>query len=141
MLKRLRTRCDLIGTVNGTILAVDDTSLVLDMLKEVLEKYGFKVLAAQDGQTAVDVFRERADQISLVLLDLDMPSMDGEETLGLLQSIRPHVRVLLSSGYSEIEASERFTGKGLADFVQKPYSAAELVEKIRGVLYRSQKEN
>jgi FixJ family two-component response regulator len=62
--------------------------------------------------------------VAVVLLDMSMPVMNGEETFRRLWSIRQNVRVILSSGYKEVEAISRFTGKGLADFVQKPYTAA-----------------
>jgi two-component system cell cycle sensor histidine kinase/response regulator CckA len=63
-----------------------------------------------------------------------MPYMNGEEVLRELQSIRPPVRVLLSSGFNEVEAVRRFTGKGLAGFIQKPYASMALAEKIKQVL-------
>jgi DNA-binding NarL/FixJ family response regulator len=75
-----------------------------------------------------------ADKIQVVLLDMTMPVMSGEETFRQFKTIRPDVRVLLSSGYNEAEAVRRFTGKGLAGFIQKPYSALTLAEKIRSVL-------
>ena len=67
----------------------------------------------------------------MVLLDLTMPRMDGEETFRELRRIRPDVRVIISSGYNEQESTNRFAGKGLAGFIQKPYGVRPLVEKIR----------
>jgi len=69
-----------------------------------------------------------------VLLDLTMPVMNGEQALREMQRINPDVRVLLSSGYNEVEAVQRFAGKGLAGFIQKPYTAAALAEKVKEVL-------
>ncbi len=76
------------------------------------------------------------DDIALVLLDLTMPVMNGEEALRQMQMIDPQVRVLLSSGYNEVEAVQRFAGKGLAGFIQKPYAAAALAQKVKEVLAR-----
>jgi DNA-binding NarL/FixJ family response regulator len=67
----------------------------------------------------------------VVLLDMTMPVMDGEETLRELKSIRPDVKVILSSGYNEAEAVRRFNGAGLAGFIQKPYTSGRLTEKIK----------
>ena len=69
-------------------------------------------------------FRSHADEISLVLLDMMMPVMGGEEALEEIRAIRPRRPVIASSGYSESVAKERFGGKGLAAFLQKPYSGA-----------------
>ena len=63
-----------------------------------------------------------------------MPVMNGEETLRHLQTVNPRVKVLLSSGYNEVEAVQRFAGKGLAGFIQKPYTAAGLAEKVKDAL-------
>ena len=65
---------------------------------------------------------------------MSMPQMSGEETFRRLRAIRPDVKVILSSGYNEVEAVRRFTGKGLAGFIQKPYTSARLAEKIKSVL-------
>ncbi|PYT22575.1 MAG: hypothetical protein DMG57_34835 [Acidobacteria bacterium] len=69
-----------------------------------------------------------------MVLDLNMPVMGGEETLRQLKLIRPDVRVILSSGYNELEAVRLFTGKGLEGFIQKPYTAPQLMERIRAAL-------
>jgi FixJ family two-component response regulator len=71
------------------------------------------------------------------LLDLTMPVMSGEETLAELIAIRPNACVLLSSGFNEMEALRRFAGKPLAGFIQKPYTAAQLAEKVKAILEAS----
>jgi DNA-binding NarL/FixJ family response regulator len=91
-------------------------------------------MLAHDGERAVDLFCSAANQISLVLLDLTMPVMSGEETLRQLKNIRPEVRVVLSSGYNETEAVRHFSGMGLNGFLQKPYTPIELAEKVKTVL-------
>ena len=118
----------------GTILVIDDEENVRDVARVALEETGYAVLLARDGREAIEVFSERADGIDAVLLDMSMPRMSGEETLAELRSIHPQVRVVLTSGYSEQEISEKFAGKGLAGFVQKPFRASELVDKIHRAL-------
>jgi PAS domain S-box-containing protein len=118
----------------GTILVVDDEEVVRRTAKSALQRYGYAVLTAENGREAVDMYRGIADHVSMVLLDMTMPVMGGEEALRQLKAINPQVQVLLSSGFNEMEAVRRFTGKGLAGFIQKPYTAAALAEKVRGVL-------
>jgi PAS domain S-box-containing protein len=117
----------------GTVLIVDDEELVRHTARHTLERYGYRTLVAENGQEAVETF-QRERNVSLVLLDLTMPIMGGEETLRQLKTINPGVRVLLSSGYNETEAVERFAGEGLAGFIQKPYTAAGLAECVKQVM-------
>ena len=126
------------ATARGeTVLVVDDEQIVRRTAKTMLERYGYSVVLAENGREAVELYRVLADKIALILLDMTMPLMGGEETLRELKTIRPDVRVLLSSGYNEVEAVRRFTGKGLAGFIQKPYSAIALTEKVRSILAES----
>ncbi len=119
---------------SGTVLVVDDEEAVRSLARTALEERGLRVLTAADGREAVDVFRRHAGEIDLVVLDMTMPGMGGEETFGELRRIRPDVRVILSSGYNEQEAVNRFAGKGLAGFLHKPYRPSELVERVRQLL-------
>jgi CheY-like chemotaxis protein len=100
----------------------------------MLERLGFAVVTAGDGQEAVSVYRARADEIACVVLDLTMPRMDGEEAFRELRQVRPDVRVILSSGYNEQEVTQRFAGKGLAGFLEKPYRLETLRAQLRRVL-------
>jgi PAS domain S-box-containing protein len=119
---------------SGTVLVVDDEEIVRHAASHTLERYGYKTLIAEDGAVAVDLYRRQGDGIGLVLLDLTMPVMSGEEALRHMQLINPQVRVLLTSGYNEVEAVQRFSGKGLAGFIQKPYTAAALAEKVKEII-------
>ena len=100
----------------------------------MLEKIGFEVLTAEDGLAALPIYKQNMDQISLVLLDLTMPNMNGEETFGELTKINKDVKVIVSSGYDEQDVSSRFVGKGLAGFCQKPFRYQTLRDKIIEVL-------
>ena len=99
----------------------------------MLEQAGYKVIVAGNGEEAIGIFREATRGISAVLLDMTMPIMSGAETLRRLREIRPDIPVILSSGFSEMEALERFPGRAIDGFVQKPYTATQLVEKINAV--------
>ena len=116
--------------MDSKVLIVDDDQGVLDVAKRMLEHKGFQVFTAADGQEGVERFRLHSDEIALVLLDMTMPLMDGKEAFQEIKRIRPDARVILASGYDEQEATSRFTAKGLAGFIQKPYQSASLLEAI-----------
>ena len=118
----------------GTILLVDDEETVRAVGKRMLEALGYTVLLAGDGREGIEVFAERGDEIDLVVLDMTMPHLDGEETFRELRRLRPATKVILISGYCEQDAVSRFTGKGLAGFIQKPLTMAMLREKLERVL-------
>jgi CheY-like chemotaxis protein len=123
---------------NGVILVVDDEQFVRNLAKYALERCGYEVLLAENGARGLDIFREQADRITCVVLDLTMPVMSGEETLVRMKAERNHIPIILSSGFNEAQAVRQFQGKGLAGFLQKPYRAAGLVESIGRVLSRSE---
>ncbi|HEO69850.1 MAG TPA: PAS domain S-box protein [Candidatus Hydrogenedentes bacterium] len=128
------TEEDVVWRGAGTVLLVDDEETVRTVGKMMLEELGFNVLVAKDGQEGVDVYREHANEVDIVLLDMTMPRLSGEQAFAELRRIRPDVRVLLSSGYNEQEATHRFAGKGLAGFLQKPYQPMALRDKLREIL-------
>jgi len=110
----------------GTVLLVDDEESIRAISSKQLQRLGLEVLTAADGRKAVELFRERRSQIDLVLLDLTMPHMNGEEAYRELRQIDPDVRVILASGYSEHDIAAQFAGKGLAGCLQKPYTLMNL---------------
>jgi CheY-like chemotaxis protein len=115
-------------------LVVDDEDVVRATAKLVLQRYGYEVLVAENGQAGVDLFRAYANQIDVVLLDMTMPVMSGQEAFQHMRLTRSDVRVILSSGYNEVESVRRFTSKGLAGFLQKPYTAAQLALAVKRVV-------
>ncbi|MBE7558982.1 response regulator [bacterium] len=119
---------------HGAILVVDDEPMVRALAQRMLSRCGFEVTLASDGREALEIFRRDPAAFRLVLLDMTMPNMDGEETFRELRHIRPDVTVVLSSGYNEHEATHRFAGKGLAGFIQKPYRMDELARAVRQAL-------
>ncbi len=116
------------------VLVVDDEEGVRNVARRIFEREGFGVLVAKDGVEGVEVFREHHADVCAVLLDVTMPRMGGEAAFAEMRRIRGDVRVLLTSGYSEQEATARFAGHGLAGFVEKPFLPQALVAKLRGVL-------
>jgi nitrogen-specific signal transduction histidine kinase len=118
----------------GTVLVVDDEETVRTVAARMLERLGFSVITANDGREGMDKFRGEPGRFTLVLLDLTMPHLDGEETFRQMRLLNPNVRVILTSGFNQQEAINRFTGKGLAGFIQKPFELASLIQVIRSVL-------
>jgi PAS domain S-box-containing protein len=118
----------------GLALVVDDEETVRAVTARTLESFGFTPLTASDGAEGVRVFREHAGELRLVLLDLTMPHMDGEETYRELYRINPDVPVVLMSGFAEKDTVDRFAGKRLAGFIQKPFDRKRLQAKLRSVL-------
>ena len=125
-------KADLTGS--GVILVVDDEELVRRTATTTLAHLGYTILEAANGQEAIEVFQRNSGRIALVILDLSMPVMNGEESLKRLKSIKPDVPVLLSSGFSETEAARRFQSTGPATFLQKPYTAQHLAELVQAAL-------
>jgi len=117
-----------------TVLVVDDEDTVRHVGRRMLEKLGFEVMTASEGREALEIFKDHGDQIACVLLDLTMPFMDGQECFREIRRIRQDVPVILSSGYNEQDATQRFVGKGLAGFIQKPYVSETLKVKLLEVL-------
>jgi PAS domain S-box-containing protein len=118
----------------GAILVVDDEEMIRTLSVAMLEAFGFDTLVATDGEMALEIFRSEGDRISLVLLDQSMPIMDGLTVFRELRRIRPDIKVLLASGYSEEEVSERFKGLQLDGFIQKPYTVKRLSDEVQRVL-------
>jgi two-component system cell cycle sensor histidine kinase/response regulator CckA len=119
---------------NGKILVVDDESSVRAVAGEMLRSMGFDVLMAADGREGVEMFARDCGEIRAVILDMTMPHMNGEEAFREMRRLRGDVRVVLISGYNEQDATNRFVGKGLAGFLQKPFKLDELRRKLRVVL-------
>jgi PAS domain S-box-containing protein len=118
---------------SGHVLVVDDEETVRVVAARMLEGLGYTVETANDGREAVEKFRAAPARYRLVLLDLTMPHLDGEGTFRQLRQLHPEVRVVLMSGFTEQDAVSRFTGKGLAGFIQKPFDTEALATAVQSV--------
>jgi signal transduction histidine kinase len=119
------------GRGAGTVLVIDDEEVIRSTANSALRRLGYRVLTASDGAQGVEVYRILQNRISLVLLDMTMPGISGEETLNQLRKINPAVPIVLSSGFSEAEALSRFGNQSLAGFLQKPYTMQKLGELVK----------
>ncbi|WP_051937875.1 hybrid sensor histidine kinase/response regulator [Ghiorsea bivora] len=118
----------------GTVLIVDDEESIREIASIMLEDVGYHTITAVDGLDAVEKLKQHANEVDCVLLDMTMPRMGGEDAFTEMRRICPEIKVVLSSGYNQQIATQRFTGKGLAGFVQKPYMPDELLSKLTEVL-------
>ena len=116
------------------VLIIDDEATVREAIIDILELEGITVFAAEDGRRGIDMYAKHRERISLVILDLSMPGMSGDETLLKLHAIDPQVRVVLSSGYSASEAEQKIPTSSLVGFLQKPYKVETLLNEIRRLL-------
>jgi PAS domain S-box-containing protein len=110
----------------GLVLVVDDDPMIRMLAQAQLVKLGYEVIDACDGVEAIEAFRKRTDTISLVLLDLSMPGMDGWETLAALRALRSDIPVVIASGYDEAQAMQGLTTERPQGFLHKPYRLADL---------------
>jgi two-component system cell cycle sensor histidine kinase/response regulator CckA len=117
----------------GTILVVDDEEYLRVLCSRMLQRLGYQVLLAAGGVEALDLYQSHSGRIDGVILDLVMPVMDGLEVLERLLSLDPEVRVVMTSGYHEQEIAARFSGKGIAGFLQKPYVLSDLGEALQAI--------
>ena len=113
---------------------MDDEKFVRDLAKCSLERRGYEVLLAENGPAAIDAVRLDQDRIRLVVLDLSMPGMSGEETLPRLRELKPDLEVIVSSGFSQAEALRPFQDTPVSGFIQKPYTVQELARQVKLVL-------
>jgi len=118
-----------------TVLVIDDEQMVLDAVTEILSLQGIEVIPAGSGEEGLRLFGERKTAVDLVLLDLTMPEMSGEETLLRMRQIDPGARVLITSGFGPAEAKSRLKGNQTLGFLQKPFGSTTLVDAVDRALH------
>jgi PAS domain S-box-containing protein len=118
----------------GVVLVVDDDDYVLRAACVSLEGFGYTAIPAQGGRRAIELFHERGHEIDLVVLDLAMPGMSGEETLRALRALRPDVAILVSTGYAPREVAGESALRDVAGVIQKPYEAQQLASEVKRIL-------
>ncbi len=113
---------------------IDDEEIIRNICKRILERIGFKVLIAGEGNEAIKLYKNKYKEIDLVLLDLVMPEMNGVVVFNELVKINPNIKVLVSSGYAEDEFVLELKNKGVEHFIQKPFQPNELLNEIQNCL-------
>lgn len=117
-----------------TILLAEDDQMVGHLTKNILERAGYTVLFAQDGEIAIEMFEENHDSIDMLLFDIVMPNLGGREAYDRIQQKRPNIPVLYTSGYSDGAIHTNFVLNENLTLVQKPFSRTDLLSSVRTVL-------
>ena len=123
----------LTGAHHETIMVIDDEPLVLDMVANVLKSEGYNVVAAQNGEEALNIGTD-AGKIDLVLTDIVMPGMSGGELIQKIMARQPGIQVLYMSGYTKYTVLNHGSLESVSSFIWKPFSPADLLAKIRNIL-------
>jgi CheY-like chemotaxis protein len=121
-------------TAKPKILVVDDEEMALMLLKQILTTAGYCVTTAQSGFECLDLVRRRPLVYQLVLLDLTMPFMDGEETFRRLREIRSDIPIMMCTGFIQNERLERLMTAGLSGFLRKPFAPDEIASQVQAIL-------
>lgn len=116
------------------ILLVDDEEIIRDVGRSLLESLGYRVIMASNGKEAIEIYRERTNEISLIIIDLVMPVMDGESAFKEIKRINPKVKVIISSGYSA-DKKDVLRNTGVKGFISKPFRLGNIAEIVKKVLH------
>lgn len=122
------------GNAGFTVLVVDDEAPIRRSVAQLLARRGFRTIAAEGGEEAVELLRKDPDGIDAVLLDLGMPRMGGTETLTALRALRPHLPVILMSGHMEESVASQLCGRDRIERLPKPFRADALEQRLRALL-------
>ncbi len=122
----------------GTILLVDDERMILEVGEQMLNKLGYRVMVAEGGEDAIQIYQNDKSDIDMIILDVTMPGMSGSETYKRLKEIDPYVKVLLSSGYNINIKIQEIIDQGCNGFIQKPFSIRDIAIKISETLEQAQ---
>ena len=113
---------------------MEDEEVLRELGTELLNSFGYEVITASNGKEALEIYKREGERISLVILDLIMPEMDGKQCLVEILRVDPKARILIASGYSENGPIKGTSLTGARGFVEKPYNMGKLLQTIRDVL-------
>jgi CheY-like chemotaxis protein len=132
----VKSNIETVAAVNGaaTVLVVEDERNMLSLLEKVLLKQGYRVLTASDGEKALEVYQQRNGTIDVVLLDIGLPKMAGEEVLQKMKQQNPNVKVVIASGYLDPELKARMDRAGVQYFLPKPYLPDKVIKILQGAI-------
>ncbi len=127
------------GKQVGTILLVEDETVFLDVMRESLAEAGYRILTATNGSIALEIFTAHHPSIDLVITDLGMPDVGGEELIGRLRAVVPRVIIIVASGYVEPTTRERLRESGIRTFLNKPFKMEEIHAAVQNELEEDRK--
>jgi two-component system, cell cycle sensor histidine kinase and response regulator CckA len=129
----LSTHQDIVGG-SETILVIDDEESLLNVVVAGLNSAGYKTLTARDGVEAIDIYKKQQKSIDLVLSDLGLPKLSGDQVFNELKEITPNVKVIIATGYIEVETKSHLLNLGVKNILQKPLKLTELLKSVREIL-------
>jgi|GEM_PF-1184077 DNA-binding NtrC family response regulator len=124
-------------SMKGVVLMIEDEEHIRIVFRDVMFDEGVMVIGIATGEDGVQFYRDHHDEINLVVLDLSLPGISGEETFKRLKVIDPGVRVVVSSGFPNEDVTKKFDGTGVIGYLQKPYNYATLVDTVNKFLDRA----
>jgi DNA-binding response OmpR family regulator len=120
-----------------TVLLVEDEEMMVLLMKKMLGQNGYTVLVALDGQKALDLFDQHKHEIDVVLLDMGLPKKSGWSVILKMKEDKPDARIVVSSGYIDLDLKTRMNQAGVTDFIDKPYAPLDVVELLDAVVERN----
>lgn len=122
------------STRKKTILIIDDDQMVRHIARAIIEKLGYRVIEAENGEQAIRIIKAYDQTVDLAILDIVLPDIRGDELFGMIRQLRPSVKILLSSGYSLNKAIQDILDTGADGFIQKPYSYKSMETRLKDML-------
>jgi len=122
---------------SGTVLVVEDEVALVQLLKKLLSQAGYRVLAAMDGEEAIDLYQNHKTEIDVVLLDLGLPKITGFDVIPRLKEQNPGVNIIITTGYLEADLKAKLFRTGVKDCIHKPYLVDDVIERIGTLLENS----
>ena len=132
-----KTDRELLFRGKETVLIIDDEEAVIKITQKLLKKLGYKTITADSGESAIEIYKKKHEEIDLIILDLGMPGMGGRRCLEILVEFDPQVKVVIASGYSDDGLIKDNIKHGAKAYAIKPYTLDEISKVIRKVLVQS----
>jgi CheY-like chemotaxis protein len=117
-----------------TILVVDDDDAILNLGQNILERFGYSTIKVKSGEAAVHTYRQQKEDIDLVILDLNMPGMGGQNCLDELIRFDPDIKVIVASGYPPDDTIKKILETVVGGYIGKPYLLTDMMQKVRELL-------
>ena len=122
--------------INGHVLLIDDEAVVREVGSEMLESMGISCIVADDGEKGIQIYKEKKDEVALVILDIEMPGISGDKVYNILREINPNLKILLTSGYAKSYLEAKYFKRKLGGmlFMPKPFQLDQLTQKLKAVM-------
>lgn len=124
----------MLSSMNNTVLIIENELFVLNAMEEILISAGINPICVQNGTQGVATYKERSNEIGAVILDVNLPGIDGPGVFRVLRDVNPEVKVIVSSGYEEADVLSRFDNSTAISILKKPFNAKMLIDSVQSVL-------